>query len=115
MILWLAWVQIPTRAHCWLVLGEMEMKTHKEIEEEIRKLWELEPRIRPFSAFGGDNCAKIRAGIKVLEQDLSEDDIYELEGIVDDDTLSIMLDVRYWLDGETDDLPSAGWIPLIQK
>ena len=91
------------------------MRDPQEVKEEIAKLKELEPLIRPYSSFGGDNRAKVRAEIRVLEEDLSEDEICNMEGIIDHDTLSIMLSTRYWLDGEEDTLPSKGREVLLQK
>lgn len=91
------------------------MRTTEEIQEEIKKLKDLEPRIRPFSVFGTDNRAKIRAEIRVLEEDMGEDEIFDLEDLVPEETLQSMLNARDWLDGKGDDIYgslSEGWEAL---
>ena len=92
------------------------MRTQEEIQEEIRRLKALEPVIRSRSAFGNDNRATLRAELKVLEDNLSEDQIYDLEDLLGYDTISNMMRVRDWLDGEEEEgTPSEGWLSLAPK
>jgi len=54
----------------------MKKRTKEEIEQQIAKLKELRPRVRPCSAFGDDNLAKLDAQVKVLEENMDSDDIF---------------------------------------
>jgi len=53
------------------------MKTPEEIDKQIEALKAIRPKVRPFSAFGDDNLAKIDAQIQVLEEDMDYDDIWD--------------------------------------
>jgi len=82
---------------------KMEPKTQKEVEAEIKALQEIRPKVRPRSAFGTDNIQQLDAQIKVLEEDLENDEIYnefDHSGI-DEETLMAALDARQWIDGES--------------
>lgn len=93
--------------------------TDKEIKKEIAQLKELKPDVRRFNVFNDDNHAKIDAQIRVLEEDLSEDDIYDewpAEDGQDEVLRNSSLDARKWLDGESEDgAPSEGWAILAKK
>lgn len=90
------------------------MKSQKEIDEQVAKLKEIRPKVRPYSTFGGDNLAKLDAQIKVLEKDMDSDDIWN-EWPQDEADMEIRMsadEARNWLDGESDDL-AEDW-PLIK-
>jgi hypothetical protein len=96
----------------------------KKIEAEIKKLKEILPKVQPFSAFGDDNQARIRAEIRVMEEDLDEDDIFNEFPASDEDmesgspcagTNQSARDARQWLDGESEDgSPYENWKPLVK-
>jgi len=91
--------------------------TKKQIKQEIKKLKDLAPNIRRFSAFGTDNKATIDAQINVLENNLGDNDIYDNYDCagVDEETLSGALDAKQWLEGEYGmDTLSEDWEGLRQ-
>jgi hypothetical protein len=93
------------------------MKTQKEIDDEIKALKTVRPKIKPRSSFGDDNLAAVDAQIEVLEQDLDSDEIYDAyedyEG--DEYILGVALDARQWIDGESEyDSLATGW-PLKEE
>ena len=93
----------------------MDNKTQKEIDAKIEELKALRDKIKPYSIFGDDNGAKLEAVIKVLEDDLDEDDINDEWDIEDEklyDINSHAIETAGWRDGESDEDPAEGW-PLI--
>ena len=79
------------------------MKTQKEIDAQIAALNEVRPRVKPYSFFGDDNLAKLDAQVRVLEEDLDEDDVGE--EWPEDDEMDIRTaadDAVTWRDGESD-------------
>jgi hypothetical protein len=73
-----------------------------EINKTIEQLREIKPKVRHKSLFGDDNRAAIGAQIEVLENNLSEDGIFDRWPSPDDD-ISIReaaLTAREWLDGK---------------
>lgn len=55
----------------------MEIKTQEEIDEQIAALKEIRPKVKPYSFFGDDNLAKLDAQIKVLEEDMDSDEVWD--------------------------------------
>ena len=99
------------------------MRAPKEIKAEIAALKKLKPKIRQYSAFGGDNHACVDAQIEVLESDMNADDIYNRadEGIAAEEELwndnvrdSAEVALK-WKLGESFVAPSVDWEPLIRK
>lgn len=92
------------------------MKSQKEIDEQITRLKEIKPKVRPYSAFGTDNLAQLDAQVTVLEKNLDNDEIYDRydRAGLDEETLMGALEARNWLNGESeyDDL-AEDW-PLIK-
>lgn len=91
------------------------MKSQKEIDAQIKSLKAVRPKVRPVSGFGDDNLAKLDAQVKVLEDDLDSDDVWD-EWPEDEGDMEIRMsadDAIAWRegDGESDDL-SKDW-PLI--
>lgn len=91
------------------------MKTQKEIKEQIEKLKAIRPKIRPTSFFGDSNLDKLDAQVKVLEEGLDQDDIYD-EWPRDEEDMEVRMSAEEalnWLDGESefDDL-TEDW-PLL--
>ena len=92
------------------------MKTQKEIEKQITALKEIRPKVRPYSVFGDSNLDKLDAQIKVLEEDMDSDEVYdEWPGEEKDmETRMAADDAIAWRDGESEieDL-AADW-PLLK-
>ena len=88
-----------------------------EIKAEIAALKAVKPRIPPSSSFGDDNIAQIDAQLDVLENRMSEDDIY---GTFDPENnpdssqhaLDGALDALRWMEGEEGESPSSGWAAI---
>lgn len=77
-------------------------KTQKEIDEQIKKLEEAKEGIVPYSMFGTDNLALVDVMIKVLEEDIDEDEIWDEwpRDEEDMDSRSNADMARAWIDGE---------------
>jgi hypothetical protein len=91
-------------------------KTAKQIAAEAKELREIMPRVRHYSSFGDDNHRTIEAQLDVLENDLSEDTIYDRFSEDDDaeDLANCAMDARRWMDGEeTDGGLVENWKPLV--
>jgi hypothetical protein len=92
-------------------------KTPDEIKAEVAKLREMKPRVRHRTSFGDDNWAAIDAQIKVLEEGMDEDEIYDEwpEGERDMHERDSALEALAWKNGEEteDETPSAGWQSLV--
>lgn len=92
------------------------MRTQKEIQAEIKKLEEMEPRVRRFTAFGDDNHAAIDAQLEVLKGDVEgeefEDKIESGEWTEHDrDNAQQALD---WLEERPEQhAPSEDWTELL--
>lgn len=91
----------------------MSKPTKEQIQQEIEKLKALKPRVRHYTAFGDDNRAAIGADIKVLEEDLSKDAIYDRYEDLQH-LLESALYARYWLDGDEELAPSEAWESLAE-
>ena len=94
----------------------MKVPTAKQIKKEADKLAKMKPQVRRTTAFGDDNHEAIDAQIRVLDEDMNEDEIYgEWEG--DENRLrDNALEARRWMDGESEDgTPSYGWKDLVTK
>jgi hypothetical protein len=101
----------------------MKAPDQQRITEEIAALAALKPKVRRQSQFGDDHHAAIDAQIRVLQDGLSEDEIYDEFTDPDDEeagrnVLDAALDARFWLDGDWDegdhegDSPVADWKSL---
>jgi len=92
------------------------MKSQKQIDEQIKALKAVRPRVRPHSTFGDYNLAKLDAQVKVLEEDLDSDDVWD-EWPEEESDMEIRTaadDAVDWRDDESDiDDLAADW-PLIE-
>lgn len=61
---------------------------------------------RPFTAFGDDNLAAVRAQIRALRDDLSEDDCFRLYR--SEHTRDAARDAVFWRDDDAE-CQSEGW------
>lgn len=87
--------------------------TQEQITAEIAKLKDLAPRIRQHDAFGGNNRAKIDAEIRVLEKNMTHDQIDEHWDGMSHHERDVNWDAheaRDWMDGESEEESlAAGW------
>lgn len=92
-------------------------KSQNEINQAIRQLEELKPKVRPRTAFGDDNRAAIDAQIDVLRLDMSEDAIWD--NWPDEKDMHVRDSARCareWLDGEElEEGLIEGWESLVQN
>lgn len=101
----------------------MKKPTEARIKQEIQKLLTIQPHVVQRSAFGDDHHAAIDAQIAVLEQRMTDDDVYEnypfdnpdAENEAPENVHSAALEAAKWLAGESDekDLVSS-WKELTQ-
>ena len=91
------------------------MKTQKEIDTQIERLKAVMPNVRPTSFFGDSNLDKIDAQIKVLEEDMDSDDVWD-EWPEEEGDMEVRMsadDAVSWRDGESDIEDLAEDWPLI--
>ena len=89
-------------------------KTAEEIQEEIQKLKDMKLKVRKFSSFGDNNHLAIEASIKVLEENMSEDQIWDYWSSEDESSeFNSAIDTRRWMDGEEETSSSEGFAPLV--
>lgn len=82
----------------------MASKTQKEIDEQVKKLKAIRPKVKPYSYFGDDNLAKLDAQVKVLEEDMDSDEVWD-EWPRDEADMEIRMsadEAVSWRDGESD-------------
>lgn len=90
-------------------------RSKEEVQKEAETLREMKPKVRQFSAFGDDHHAAIDAQIEVLQEGLSDDDVYER---FEEDAQNIFdeaMQAFEWMSGENDVAPSVGWAELLVK
>lgn len=91
----------------------MHMKTRSEIESEIAALEAVKLRIPHTTAFGDSNHDAIDAQVEVLQEEMTEDDIYEKwPDDTDMHTRTAAQEAQQWMDGESEDVPSADWATI---
>ena len=101
----------------------MKKPTAKKIAAEAEKLKAMKPNVRRNSSFGDDHHAAIDAQIRVLTEDMSEHDIYDMEpnneeeeeydDLWKENEVSSALEARRWMDGEEKNPPSKDWEGLL--
>ena len=103
-----------------------EVKNQEQVEQELAKLREMKPKVRRRTMFGDNNHEAIEAQIEVLDEDLTDDDVYDRLITEDEETgdtegewtqhvVDAALRVIQWRDGEEEESPSKSWEPLVQK
>lgn len=97
----------------------MKKPTRKEAEADAAKLEAMIPNMRKYSGFGNDNHANAKAAIRVLKEDLDEDQINETFDDYDDSgdnpTNRAAMDARQWLDGTSKLSPSEDFKPCLGR
>ena len=98
-------------------------KTEQEVQQEIEKLQEMKPKVRPYTAFGDNNRNAIQAQIDALMEEMDDGDVYDKLGTEEDEfddgewtqhEVDTALQAIQWRDGDAEESPSEGWEPLIQ-
>lgn len=98
-------------------------QNQKQIDTEIERLKKMAPRLPP-SAFGDDNAAACRAQIRVLEEKLTETQVYDAFDNPSDGEelnqqeqhqLDAALEAGSWAAGEERISPADGWAPIIKR
>lgn len=77
----------------------MDKPTAEQVQAEIAALKEIKPKVRHYSFFGDDNHAAIDAQVRVLEEDLPENAIFD-RWENDEHILSAARDAFDWLRGD---------------
>ena len=92
------------------------MKSEEQIKKQIEALEKIRPNVRPYSAFGDDNLAALDAQIKVLKDDMDNDDIWDEwpEEEADLHTRDSAFEARRWPDDEAESDNLAKDWPLIK-
>lgn len=80
------------------------MKTQEQIKKEIEALKVVRSNVIPTSLFGDDNLAALDAQVKVLEENLNNDRIYDAYDHCDslEYILESALAARQWINDEED-------------
>jgi hypothetical protein len=81
------------------------MRTQEQIDAKIAELKEYQQNVQPTTSFGDDNKARAAAMVKVLEDNMDNDAIYDAFEDKDDPDASMYVmdgaqEARNWLDGD---------------
>ena len=76
----------------------MSELSKEEVDKMIADLKEIKPKVRKTSMFGDNHHNAIDAQIRVLEEDLDEEDIND--EVWEDNVVESAMAAREWLDGE---------------
>lgn len=82
----------------------MASKTQEEIDKQVKKLKAIRPKIKPYSFFGDSNLDKLDAQVKVLEEDMDSDEVWD-EWPEEESDMEIRMsadDAVSWRDGESE-------------
>ena len=95
-------------------------RNQKEIDTEIVKLQEIKPKVLKESMFGDNHHDAIDGQIRVLKDDLSEDNINFMrdDGDITDSVAEAMHDAVAWVEGdyEYDTLVHQDtWLGLVRE
>ena len=79
-------------------------KTQEEIDKQVKALKEIRPKIKPYNFFGDSNLAKLDAQVRVLEEDMDSDEVWDEwpEEEKDMETRMAADDAITWRDGESE-------------
>lgn len=92
------------------------MKTNEEIEAEIKALTEIKPRVRRETAFGEDNHVAIDAQIRVLRDEMTEEDVIQAHEEINEweteHAYEAARDAAQWLAGKLEESLSESWAAI---
>jgi len=79
------------------------MKSQAEIESQIKRLIAIRNKIKPFNIFGDSNLDKLDAQIRVLEENLDSEEVWDIWSSEEDEEVRISAEeaVR-WQNDESD-------------
>lgn len=94
--------------------GAVRLRPDAEIADEIKRLEELKPKVRHFTAFNDDNHKAIEAQILVLQKRFMEKQVWDK---YEDEKYNQLLDsalqaCRWMRDVGEVEAPSEDWLPL---
>jgi hypothetical protein len=92
-------------------------RTAKQIRAEIETLQEMKPKVRRYSGFGEDNHAILDAQVRVLEEKMTDDQIWDAWPSEEHDVemgLSAR-DAMRWASGKEKKAPHVEWEPLARS
>ena len=95
---------------------KMKSKTQKEVDMQVAALKAIRPKVKPYSHFGDSNLDKLDAQVKVLEEDMNSDEVWD-EWPRDEADMEIRMsadDAVSWRDGESEEDDLAKDWPLIK-
>lgn len=92
-------------------MGEF-FRTPREVIAEVAALKRLRDLVPPMNGFGESNVGSIDAQVAALEENLSESRVFDRYGSREP-LLSNALEAVAWRDGNSDEVPSAGWQDLV--
>lgn len=95
----------------------MAEKTQKEIDAQVKALKEIRPKVKPYNFFGDSNLDKLDAQVKVLEEDMISEEVFD-EWPEEEGDMNIRMaadDAIAWRDGESDEEDLATDWPLEKK
>ena len=94
----------------------MASKTQAEIDKQVKKLKAIRPKVKPTTYFGDSNLDKLDAQVKVLEEDMDFDEVWN-EWPEEEKDMEIRMsadEAVSWRDGESDEDDLAEDWPLIK-
>ena len=92
----------------------MSSPTPDEIKAESDLLTKMKPTVRETSMFGDNHHDAIDVQVRVLDERLTDSQIYNEFEDGPDNLLETALEARRWLDGEENNKPSDNWQELVQ-
>ena len=94
----------------------MASKTQAEVDEQVKKLKAIRPKVKPTTYFGDSNLDELDAQVKVLEKDMDSDEVWD-EWPREEADMEIRMsadDAVSWRDGESEVEDLAKDWPLIK-
>ena len=91
----------------------MTAPTSEAVKAEIEALKQIKPKVRPESFFGDNHHDAIDAQVKVLTEDMSEEDAESEFEYEPDNVRNAAMEAYDWLEGSLPEAPSAGWQELV--
>lgn len=95
-------------------MKKLKKRSQADVDAEIKRLEEMMPKVRRYTAFGDDNHKRIGIAIAVLRSDWDEDDISARYHDADEN--SEAYGVLMWKLGEDGDdgSPADQWQELVK-
>lgn len=94
----------------------MAKPTSQEIKKEVKTLKDYRERVRPLTAFGDSNKDAISVQVQVLEENMSEDDIWDTwDADLDERLVACATEAFEWLIGRRKEKPSLDWKSLLKS